>query len=244
MSVEYFFARKSLASHETPTQQPPERYEVLYNRQYFSCLPLRAKLSVEACVANHRGGLCLPCLACPAGIKHATAIPNAGSVGKANSADSRSLRGCLGRACLRCGEHHATRLVAGCFCTPCHNRALEVARGQNAKGTWPALAASKLRRIYAVINHDNVEELDEFLASGVGQSKALKIERLESGAIWIEGYLSSREELTTMFERILPGAQVAQYEAKQIHPKKETDVTVRPHAPAREKPVFNDEVLQ
>lgn len=211
------YARKSLSKHEFVIQKIPEAYELLYGRQYFQCAPMRCKLSVEACADNHRRGLNLACLTCPAGATHAETAPDGLYQSADQSDDARGLRSSMGRSCIRCGEQQAGRLMAESFCPACWNRSLEVIAGKNSKGSWPVMAAAKLRRIEAIVVAD-AEVLAEFLRSKFSQTKVLKWELVEPGAALLTGVLASRGELETMLGRVLPDATVEDFSERAILP--------------------------
>lgn len=216
MPAEYY-ARKTLVNHEFITQPIPETYELLYGRRYFQCSPMRCKLSVEACADNHRRGLNLACLSCAAGAKHAQTAADGIYQASDQGSDARGLRQSMGRSCIRCNEQQAGRLMAESYCPACWNRSLEVIAGRNSKGTFPVLAAAKLRRIEAIVVAD-AEALAEFLRRKFVSSKVLKWELIDSGAALLTGVAAGREELRQMLNRTMPDAEIADFTERAIVP--------------------------
>ncbi len=212
-----FYVRKSLVNHESPIQQPPAIYEELYGRRYFDCAPMRCKLSVESCADNHRRGLCLPCLECPAGRSHAQTIGDAQRRAVGSTDDTKGLRDCIGRPCVRCGNHHNGRMMAASFCARCWNRALEVIAGRNRKGHWPAITAQKLRRVEALIEAEP-EQLAAFLATKFAQTKVMRWTAVDAGGVLLEAVMASRGELQAVLDRILPSASIADYSETAFTP--------------------------
>lgn len=217
---EIFFARKSLASYESPIQQPPSCYESIYGLQLFECKPLRAKINTTACADNHRRGLNLSCLTCPAGRLHATMAPACPYPGAKQGDDVRSLRSSRSRTCIRCGERSVGRLMSESYCPACWNRSLEIARGTNSKGAWPRLAASKLRRVEAMITAAPAE-LAKFLSGKFSSTKVMQWEPISAGAALLIGIAASRQELESMLRRILPSAEIADFTEAVIEPRED-----------------------
>lgn len=100
-------------------------------RPFFQCEKLRAKLSVPACAhrwrqASHPQGAeqFSACVGCSIGAGHA---------GEAPLVHSRWYRKPI---CVRCARP-SSRLINHRICPSCYNRAAELARGVNAKGTLP-----------------------------------------------------------------------------------------------------------
>jgi hypothetical protein len=134
------------------------------------------------------------------------------------------------RPCIRCGsEYH--RLMLGSICVSCWNRTIELARGRNSKGTWPAQLAAVLQSVSAIIETDDAsirEALtprrharnhDERL-SWMGDRRnmiALDLQRLESGVLWVHGYFRDRAELEAMLNRLMGGFfEVVEYDERPI----------------------------
>lgn len=212
-----FYARKTLVNHEFVIQQPPVEYREMYGRKYFDCQPMRATLSIESCADNHRRGLNLACLHCPAGAKHATTAPDGIYQAADQGSDARGLRQSMGRSCIRCNEQQAGRLMAQSFCTPCWNRALECVTGKNSKGSWPAMAAAKLRRIEAIVVTD-AEALAEFLRRKFASSKVMRWTVIEPGAALLEGIAASKAEVQLMLDRTMPDATIEDFTERAIVP--------------------------
>lgn len=93
---------------------------------------------------------------------------------------------------------------------------LEVVRGRNSKGNWPAKAASKLRHVSAIIELPDRSATNRFIFSETAANKALKFTRYGPNSIWLEGILAGTDELGLMVKRMIPGAVVLDAEAKQV----------------------------
>lgn len=212
-----FYARKTLVNYVTPVQQAPAEYQEMHGRRYFDCAPMRCKISVEACADNHRRGRCLPCLECPAGRKHAQIAGKTQCRDGSSTNDAKGLRDCIGRPCVRCGEHHNVRLMAASFCACCWNRTLEVIAGRNRKGHWPSLTVKKLRRVEALIEA-TPGQLTTFLAAKFAHTKVMQWTRVDAGSVLLEAVLASRDELQSILDRILPGSTIADYTEAAISP--------------------------
>lgn len=191
-------------------------YTQLYGSSYFQCQPLRALLSVRACSDNHLRKRCLSCFDCSLGKLHAQQEPSPGHATTIdNSGNSRPLHSCMGKACIRCNEQHF-RLMALSFCPSCWNRMLEIVRGRNSKGSWPAKAAAKLRHVRAIIDLPNRTAIDRFMASETAACKALRFTRYGPNSIWFEGVLGGTEELSRMLARTLPGATLLDADSRPV----------------------------
>lgn len=119
------------------------KYEVVESVRgyFFYCEKLSAKLSVSACIESYRvsrtlesiqNGRRYHCRYCPIGQLHSGA-PVASS----------RVYGAL--ICPRC-RRSCRRLTTG-VCLSCYNRAAELAKGKNARGTYPA----QLKPLYDLI---------------------------------------------------------------------------------------------
>ena len=99
-------------------------------RLFFRCERMRGTLSTTACADMWRkandmnDGSCASCMRCPIGAVHAGEV----------AASMSPLKGTL--TCARC-HRGATRLIHKHLCVSCQNRAYEVEKGRNAKGTAP-----------------------------------------------------------------------------------------------------------
>lgn len=120
--------------------------------RFFRCDRLRATLSTRGCEANFRraqgaqvqAGDWAPCLDCPLGAQHAGVEFRPRS--KLFHVD----------VCARCRKH-SMRLIHGLTCPSCYNRALELEKGRNAKGTMPTCRPLEAHRIAATIDGKPIE---------------------------------------------------------------------------------------
>lgn len=96
---------------------------------------------------------------------------------------------------------------------------LEVVRGRNSKGSWPAKAAAKLRHVSAIIDLPDRTAIDRFMASEAAACKALRFTRYGPNSIWFEGVLGGTEELSRMLARTLPESKIEDIEVLPISPR-------------------------
>lgn len=108
---------------------------------------------------------------------------------------------------------------------------LELSRGRNSKGGWPAQLAAVLKSVSAIIETDedsiraaltprrHAQHYVERL-SWTGDRRnmvALDLQRLESGVLWVHGLLRDRAELEALLNRLMGGFfEVAEYDEKPI----------------------------
>jgi hypothetical protein len=121
--------------------------------RFFRCGPLRSTLSDRACATNFlrsqrlhpdQVASCKGCANCELGALHA-GVP------------FKRRSGLHGMSiCTRCRKH-SMRQIAGIHCPSCYNRALELAKGRNAKGTPPQCASLLARRIGVVVDGKAME---------------------------------------------------------------------------------------
>lgn len=114
-------------------------------RLFFRCDRMRGTLSTTACADMWRkandmnDGSCANCMRCPIGAVHAGEV----------AASMSPLKGTL--TCGRC-HRPASRLIRKHLCVSCQNRAYEVEKGRNAKGTAPVkhchLAPRRIRYMH------------------------------------------------------------------------------------------------
>lgn len=95
---------------------------------------------------------------------------------------------------------------------------LEVVRGRNSKGNWPAKAAAKLRHVSATISLPSRAATERFMASETAKCKALRFTRYGPNMLWLEGVLGGTDELSRMLERILPESEIEDIRVMPISP--------------------------
>jgi hypothetical protein len=193
-----------LTNHAAPGVQ----YSNLYGLTVFDCVPLRATLQPSACASNWKknleGSVCRSC-----------------SLGAIHSGESPGelLDTSRKRTCIRC-QRGAGRLLAGCLCLSCFNRAREVLTGRNAKGTAPRAWASRLHVASAIIQTQDAEQFAKVAASKrprctLGATALPQWSYFGNSHLWLEFVCSGPEELDAMLVRILPGATI---EASDFRP--------------------------
>lgn len=181
------------------------QYSTLYGLTVFECAPLGATLQPSACASNWKKNLeGSVCRSCSLGAIHSGKSPG------------DALEASRGKRCIRC-DRGADRLLAGCLCRSCYNRAREVIIGKNAKGTAPTLLANRLRPAAAIIQTPSTEQLAIAGASkrprGTHGTIALpQWSRLDRSHLWLEFVCSGADEVAAMLARALPGATIAVFE--------------------------------
>jgi len=121
--------------------------------EFFDCERMKSRLSTAGCARlwlsiEKRppvpGEARNACVGCPIGARHAGVDPEKAAI----AARARELE----PLCVRCmaGDR---RLIRGLYCISCYNRQREVARGRDARGKMPGLAAA-LYPISIVISSD------------------------------------------------------------------------------------------
>ena len=109
-------------------------------KTFFACERMRATLSTTSCAAMWRkadevnDGTHSACRICPIGAVHAGEV----------AASMSPLKGTP--ICARC-HRNAMRLIGGMHCVSCYNRARELQRGCNGKGTAVVKAAHLAPRV-------------------------------------------------------------------------------------------------
>ncbi|RVT91456.1 hypothetical protein EOD42_22635 [Rhodovarius crocodyli] len=110
--------------------------------EFFQCERTRSRLSTAGCARlwlsvekrpPQLGETRNACIGCPIGARHAGVDPEKAAV----AARARELE----PLCVRCTAGDR-RLIRGLYCISCYNRQREVARGRDARGKVPGLAAA------------------------------------------------------------------------------------------------------
>ena len=176
----------------------------------FDCTALRATLSPSSCAANWRAGRDgSACRGCRIGATHA-GLPDAPPPPTCST------------ICCRCGRG-VTRVIGGCLCVSCFNRARECIRQENRKGLFPWRTGDILRKVVAAVRVENANSaLATVFASkpslaGKTWSSSLNqdhkpgtpcLTRCDAEHVWLEAVVSGANELDRIIERLLPGGVI------------------------------------
>lgn len=184
---------------------PGIQYATLYGLTVFECAPLRATLQPSACASNWKRNLeGSVCRSCSLGAIHSGESPS-------KALDTARMHGCI-----RCNRG-AGRLLAGCLCMSCYNRAREVLTGQNAKGSAPTIWANRLHFASAIIQTPDAEQFAKAVASKrprctLGATALPQWSYFDRTHLWLEFVCSGPEELAAMLARTMPGATIAAHD--------------------------------
>lgn len=184
---------------------PGIQYAALYGLTVFECAPLRATLQPSACASNWKKNLeGSVCRSCSLGAIHSGESP------------SKALKTSRMHGCIRCNRG-AGRLLAGCLCMSCYNRAREVITGHNAKGSAPRAWAKRLYCTSAIIQTPNASQFAKAAASKrprctLGATALPQWSYFDRSHLWLEFVCSGPEELAVMLARTLPGATIAAHD--------------------------------
>lgn len=196
-----------------PTAHGVSYRELLPGFTAFDCARLRASLSPNACAINwSRAEPGSSCAGCPIGAAHA---------GKPLAPPPQ-----LHPPCLRCGQN-GRRLIGGVLCCSCFNRQREAILARNAKGSPPLSIMQRLCEAVALIKLDRADAAISALyrrraVSSHGWTAGWKRERLpglprfevlERDAAWVSTYTTGLNEMTAILTRLLPEAEILDFEA-------------------------------
>lgn len=174
-------------------------YSTLYGLPVFSCEPLKATLTITACVRQWEKNLLgSACQKCRLGAIHAGQEPTDALIA------SRK------KVCIRCGtcEH---RLLAESLCIGCYNRAREAAVRRNGKGGPPKLWLSRLKLAHAIVKLPPGAKTPA-KHRGHGIPVLPTWERLDHGHAWIEFLAIDRDEIKRLVDQTVPGATIVDVE--------------------------------
>lgn len=193
--------------------------EIIPGFHVFDCSPLSASLSKAACADNFLKRRCLACLDCEIGRYHAggSAARQPRRLSRPSCSVSADEFGPVGdliaARCLRCGSG-AHRLLAQSVCVSCYNRQRECLLGKNAKGTFPARSAARLRWVTAIVTTDG--DLDAAFYPVIshscrkGSGGLPAVELIDSGHAMVRAIATGADELAAMLARVDTSAEIVE----------------------------------
>lgn len=165
------------------------------------CEPLRASLSLNSCAESFARRQHLACMGCPLGAARLAVVrwSEGQELAPPRNKDTRrrGLASCMGQRCIRCRKQ-AWRLLYGALCVSCANRAMEVTRGCNAKGRWPARISSQLRHVTADFAAQSISTIIPRARHGP------RIEQVAPGRWRLQWLMSSERELGDCIRLLAP----------------------------------------
>lgn len=182
----------------------------------FDCPKLNASLSAASCAKSFLHQQNFACMGCTTGRRHAGRGPlplPRKHYGDFEDIGRFPLAALIAKKCTRCGEA-APRLIANVVCIPCYNRQAEVVKGRNSKGSFPRVAAARLRMGYALVSYE--ADLAGAFYPG-GQKRASVgglpvIEDLGGGVFFLRAVVADLVELSRMVATVAPEAVIEDIE--------------------------------